>query len=183
MNVLLLYASHFGQTRKIAMKIAERLRELGARVETYNADVAHPPSPGIYDAVVLGSRVERGVHAMAIREYIDKYRSTLQRMPTAFFSVSMAAASPGATFDPDGYMTSMFDKLAWKPTRAAAFAGGLPSRHYNWFLRFIMKQISTSAGHTTDTSRDHEFTNWNAVREFADDIAALAPLRDVARVL
>lgn len=183
MNVLILYASHFGQTQKIAMKIADRLRELGAHVDPVNADTANPPSPGIYDVVVLGSRVERGAHAMAIREYIDKYHSTLQRMPTAFFSVSMAAASPGATSDPDGYMTSMFDKLAWRPTRAAVFAGGLPYRKYNWLLRFIMKRISQSAGHTTDTSRDHEFTNWNAVREFADDIAALAPLRDVARVL
>jgi menaquinone-dependent protoporphyrinogen oxidase len=184
MNVLIIYASHYGQTQKIAMKIADRLRAQGTQVDTFHATATQQlPSPSAYDAVVFGSRIEFARHAQPIIDYIQKYRTTLQRMPTAYFSVCMAAASPKATTDPDGYMRTLFEKLAWTPTRAAAFAGALPYREYNWFLRFIMKRISKGAGHTTETSRNHEFTNWDAVRGFADELVAFDPMRDHAQVL
>jgi hypothetical protein len=34
-----------------------------------------------------------------------------------------------------------------------------------------MKRIARAAGHTTDTSRDHDFTDWEAVGRFAEAIA------------
>jgi menaquinone-dependent protoporphyrinogen oxidase len=98
-------------------------------------------------------------------------------IPTAFFSVSGAASSPQAGPDPNGYMDATFDELDWHPTLAKAFAGGLPYRKYNVILRFFMKRVSRAAGHTTDTSRNHEMTNWEAVRLFAEDVASLAPVR------
>ncbi|HEX8109696.1 MAG TPA: hypothetical protein VF516_18320, partial [Kofleriaceae bacterium] len=59
---------------------------------------------------------------------------------------------------------------------AVAIAGGLPYRSYHWFLRFVMKLISRSAGHSTDTRRDHEYTDWARVQQLAADIARdLAP--------
>jgi len=36
----------------------------------------------------------------------------------------------------------------------------------------VMKLINRRNGHTTDTSRDHEFTDWVQVRRFAAGIAA-----------
>jgi len=39
-------------------------------------------------------------------------------------------------------------------------------------LRLVMKMISRSAGHATDTSRDHEYTGWAQVQRFAASIAA-----------
>jgi uncharacterized membrane protein len=44
-------------------------------------------------------------------------------------------------------------------------------RKYGWFLRLTMKRISKRAGHTTDTTRDHVFTDYVAVAAFADRIA------------
>jgi menaquinone-dependent protoporphyrinogen oxidase len=174
---LVLFASHFGQTRRIAERIAEHLRELRHKVDL--VDVRHEsrgmPSPQDYDAVVLGSRVELGRHAPELYGYISAQVDALRELPTAFFSVSMAAARPSASADPNGYMDTMFGELGWRPARAVAFAGGLPYRKYGWLLRFIMKRISRSAGHTTDTSRDHEFTDWARVERFADEIAAMVP--------
>ena len=43
-------------------------------------------------------------------------------------------------------------------------------------LRFAMKLISRFAGHSTDTRRDHEYTDWAQVRRLAAEIACdLAP--------
>lgn len=180
-NILILYASHFGQTRAIAHEIADKLRLAHHDVEIIDARRSEPPAPGDFDAVVFGSRIEIGRHASEIREYMVRHRDALRDIPTAFFSVSMAAASPKAGIDPSGYLGALYEEVGWIPSIAIAFAGALPYRKYNWFLRFVMKRISRSAGHTTDTSRNHEFTDWPRVREFAHEIAELVhPTREVA---
>lgn len=174
-RILVLYATHFGQTRAIAERIATRLRSHGDTVEL--GDVRYgPPPPHGFDAVVIGSRIELGRHAPEVRRYLIEHRQELDRLPTAFFSVSMAAAR-GDSADPNGYMATLFEAVAWQPTKARAFAGALPYRKYGWFLRMIMKRISRSAGHTTDTSRDHSFTSWARVDTFADELAGLTSAR------
>jgi len=181
-HILIAYASHYGQTQKIAARLATQLRQHGHEVVLADARAADPPPPDSYDLVVLGSRVEAGRHASDLLAYIRMHREPLRATPTAFFSVSMAAARPHAGPDPDAYLESTFHDLGWTPTRSVALAGGLPYRKYGWFMRFLMKRISRSAGHTTDTSRDHEMTDWEAVRRFGDELLLLIrPGRVVSR--
>jgi menaquinone-dependent protoporphyrinogen oxidase len=173
MRILVAHASSYGQTRKIAEAIAQRLRLRGHEVELGDAMARGTPlpPPEDYDAIVLGSRVQAGQHAPAIVEYAVKNRAALAAMPTAFFSVSMAAATPNAGPDPSGYLERMFRVVDWRPGRAVALAGALRYREYNVFLRWFMKMISKKHGHPTDTSRDHELTDWDAVARFADHVA------------
>jgi menaquinone-dependent protoporphyrinogen oxidase len=181
-KILIVYASHFGQTRAIAMAIAERMREHGT--DPVVLDARYPsqlPSPEGFDAVIMGSRIELGRHATAIVEYARRHREMLEQMPTAFFSVSMAMAPPNTNPDPSGYMAALFTKLGWRPKCARAFAGGLPYRKYGWLMRLVMKRISKSAGHATDTTKNHELTDWSAVRAFADDVLAILPGHAVAQ--
>jgi menaquinone-dependent protoporphyrinogen oxidase len=55
-------------------------------------------------------------------------------------------------------------------------AGRLAYREYNVLVRFLIKRIAKKEGGPTDTSRDHELTDWDAVdrlgREMADAIHA-----------
>ena len=37
---------------------------------------------------------------------------------------------------------------------------------YNVLIRFVMKRIAKHAGGATDTSRDHEYTDWVALDQF-----------------
>jgi menaquinone-dependent protoporphyrinogen oxidase len=175
-RILIIFASHHGQTRKIAGVLASRIRTGSHVVDLAEAGVGPDrlPPPEAYDAIVFGSRIEVGRHATDVLRYIRNHRDALRRMPTGFFSVSMAAATPNAGADPSGYLASTFEDLDWVPGIAVAFAGGLPYRRYGWILRQIMKRISRSAGHPTDTTRDHELTDWNAVASFADKISYIA---------
>jgi menaquinone-dependent protoporphyrinogen oxidase len=172
-RILIVHASSHGQTRRIAEVIAERLRARGIEVELGDAFAARRglPPPEDYDGVVLGSRIHMGRHASELIEYMVAHRFELSSMPTAFFSVSMAASTPQAGPDPQGYNASLFKLASWQPGRAVAFAGGLPYREYGRILRFVMKMLSARAGHPTDTSRNHDLTDWTAVRRFADAIA------------
>ncbi|MDB4961471.1 MAG: flavodoxin domain protein [Myxococcales bacterium] len=174
-HILILYASHYGQTRKIAVRISEVLHEQGINFTLVDAGgPTLPPSPEAYDVVVIGSRVEAGKHARDIRSYIHTHQEALQHRPTAFFSVSMAASTVELGDDPNGYLRATFEELDWRPQLAAAFAGKLAYREYGWFLRVVMKMVSRSAGHPIDTSRNHELTDWTAVRNFALDLVRLA---------
>ncbi len=174
-RVLILYATHHGQTRAVALAIAQRLRNGGNEVDLADVREWHRlPRAASYDAVVLGSRVEFGRHAGELLSYICAQRGALSRVPTAFFSVSMAASKPGGGEDPEQYMAKAFAQVAWHPVLSAAFGGALPYRTYNWVTRLVMKRVSRKAGHPTDTSRNHELTDWTRVAAFADRIAYIA---------
>jgi menaquinone-dependent protoporphyrinogen oxidase len=51
-------------------------------------------------------------------------------------------------------------------------AGALLYRQYGAIVRLVMRFIAMQTGATTDTSRDHEYTNWEALDRFADELAA-----------
>lgn len=173
-SILIGFSSHHGQTEKIAGRIGEHLRAMGHEVDLANfeAKTAAPP-PQDYDVVVLGTRIEFGKSAPSFGEYVRRHRAALSEIPTALFAVSMAASSPGP--DPDGYLAKICRELAWEPAQRIAIAGALKYRAYGFVIRLVMKLISQRAGRSTDTSRDHEFTNWEVVRSYANEIAALCP--------
>jgi menaquinone-dependent protoporphyrinogen oxidase len=51
-------------------------------------------------------------------------------------------------------------------------AGAINYTRYNFLLRWYMKRASAKNGGATDTSRDHEYTDWDQVDRFAAAIAA-----------
>ena len=57
--------------------------------------------------------------------------------------------------------------------------GRLAYREYNFLVRFLIKRIAKKEGGPTDTSRDHELTDWDEVdrlgREMASAIHARVP--------
>ena len=69
----------------------------------------------------------------------------------------------------------------WSPNVTHHVAGALLYTQYNFLVRIVMKAIARRAGRTTDTSRDHDFTDWGAVERFAEgfanDAIAKAPSR------
>ncbi len=176
-RALVVFASSHGQTRQVASKVSGRLRDRGFAVTVADAgEPAHLPAPTGFDLVVVGSRIQFGRHSSSILAYLSQFREVLRGTPTAFFSVSMAAANGGD--DPNGYLAATFDSLGWRPPITAAIAGALQYRKYNWLLRFVMKRIARAGGHSDDTSVNHFYTDWSQVYAFADRAAALVlPVR------
>jgi menaquinone-dependent protoporphyrinogen IX oxidase len=67
-------------------------------------------------------------------------------------------------------ITVFLTETAWRPTRVLAVHSC--TQNYNFLMRFIMKRIARRAGASTDTSRDHEFTNWAALDHALTDFVA-----------
>jgi hypothetical protein len=62
-------------------------------------------------------------------------------------------------------------RTGWQPQRIARFGGAIAYRRYNPLLRFVMRRIAAHQGLSVDSSRDHEYTDWNAVDALGREIA------------
>lgn len=177
-NVLIVHTSRYGQTQKIAQHMAKSLRTRGHAVELLEARNAQRGfDVRRFEVVLVGAPVYAGKYLRPILDFAREHRAELEGTTSAFFSVNLAIAS--RTTDGRAETLPLIDAFAaetgWRPARVALFAGALAYSKYNFLIRFIMRRIARKAGGETDTSRDHEYTDWNAVERFAEEAVAAAP--------
>src|SRR5690242_8481914 len=93
-DILIVYGTSYGQTAKIARRMADQLRESGERVTLVDADaIPRDLEVGTYDGVLIGGSVLFGRHKRRLARFVRANRRALDFMPSGFFSVSGAAAS------------------------------------------------------------------------------------------
>jgi menaquinone-dependent protoporphyrinogen oxidase len=97
----------------------------------------------------------------------------LNQVPSAFFSVSLSAASkdPAHVAEAERIARAFPAEHRWTPAIVRSFAGRLAYREYNPLIRFVMARIARKEGGPIDTSRDHELTNWDEVDRLAHTMA------------
>lgn len=187
----ILYATREGQTRRIAGRLAETLRGRGFAVDV--VDVVRGVPAGFdlarHEAAIVVASIHIGKHAPEMTSFVRRHRAHLERMPTLFLSVSLSAAGavdPNATAkrrasasaNRDEMIARFLRETGWTPAVVHPVAGALLYRQYGFFVRLMMRFISTIVGASTDTSRDHEYTDWGAVDRYAEEIAARAGASD-----
>lgn len=122
--------------------------------------------------MILGASIHYGRHPRYLRALVRRHCAALASRPSAFFSVSLSAGEPGA--QPEAaqrYLETFLHQAGWRPPQIATFAGALQYNRYGMFKRMLMRMIVGLAGGDTDTTRDYEYTDWDAVERFADDFA------------
>ena len=172
-RILLLYATTEGQTELIAERIARKLREKGHSVELLPADAARAqPDPAAYDGVMIGASIHYGHHPAYLHQLVRRHRDALAARPCAFFSVSLSAGGPRPKLAAaQRYLDKFMRKTGWQPQLTISFAGALKYSLYGPIKRRVMIVFMTLGGGETDTSRDYEYTDWDAVERFANTYA------------
>lgn len=172
-NILILYATVEGKTARIAERIAQMLRDSGHRTETRLASKDGPSlEPAIYDGAIGGASIHYGGHPGYLSSLVRDCRGVLDARPSAFFPVSLSGGGPGAK--PEAarrYLDNFLRQVRWNPEQAATFAGALQFSKYGAFKHMLMVLIVGLAGGDTDTSKDYEYTDWDAVGRFAENFA------------
>lgn len=174
MRILALYGSSFGQAEKVVERLSRTLRSEGMTVEAVEGDsVRDGPYPEEYDGVIVAASVIMGRHQRYVRDWVKAHRSALGAMPAAFVSVNGHAPEDSAEWRKAAaeYVERFTKQTGWRPRWTATFSGALRYSRYGRVTRWIMKRISASTGGPTDTSRDWEFTDWDAVDRFAEVLA------------
>jgi menaquinone-dependent protoporphyrinogen oxidase len=168
-NVLIVYATKEGQTETIARHAADCLRARGHFVELVDADRREARELGRFDAVIIGAPIHARGYPRSIVRFARERAAFLDSVSAAFFSVGLAVMSHKS----DGRAQTMkiieqfTQRTGFRPQRVELFAGALRYSRYNFLVRALMRYISAKEGGDTDTSRDYEYTDFDAVERFA----------------
>ena len=182
------FATTDGQTRRIAEVLAAHARFLG--VDSHAIDVTSAQAAGIswagVGAVVLAASVHVGRHQPEAEAFVRRHLVELNARPSTFLSVSLSICSKlPDEVDSARRMASAFpEHLGWKAGRVVCVAGRLAYTQYGLLKRFVMRRIAVKAGGPADTSRDHEMTDWDQLRDVAAELVRVMerPARQVAAV-
>jgi menaquinone-dependent protoporphyrinogen oxidase len=183
-RVLVLYATMEGQSLKVAQHATQRLREAGFSVRTLDVDdLGALFSLRDYLAVLLVAPVHMSLHPRSMCRFVSEEREELAKLPALFLSLSLSQAGVELTSATPQqrerasadvqYLIKRFCEATGFPSRQVVpIAGCLAYSQYGFFKRLVMKRIAKKAGGSTDTSRDHEYTNYALVDAAVDRLTA-----------
>jgi menaquinone-dependent protoporphyrinogen oxidase len=169
-KVLIVYGSSYGQTEKIAWRVADQLEVGGVHTVVRKGDVL-PADARLeeYDGFVVAGSVLYGKHQRYLAEFVRRHLALLNQRPSAFISVCGALMGnwPPGQEEARKYLANFLQETGWTPQFTRSLPGGLPYTRYGLITRWIMKGISRKTGRPVDTRRDWDFTDWPAVDRFA----------------
>lgn len=174
MKLLIVYGTTEGQTRKIAQFVADDLAQRGYQTLLVNAiDVTTAADPRGFDAVIIAASLHAGRYQSGVVHFVSKYLAAINARPNAFLSVSLAAASDDEddALGLERCVTEFSQQTGWRPQRIHHIAGAFRYTSYDFFKRWAMKYIAHRKGCPTDTSQDHELTDWADLTRFVDDFS------------
>ena len=173
-RVLIAYGTRQGHAAHLAQHIAEQMRGAGHDVEVRDLKSEHPSLDG-FDAVIIGASVHARGFEREVRDFAKAHAETLERVPNAFFAVSLTSANDDdkSHKEINAVLEYFFENTDWHPQHVARFAGAVAYSQYNWLLRHWMHWIvgRESGGRYQDMSHDYDLTDYAAVDQFAQDLA------------
>ncbi len=166
-RILVAFHTSEGQTEKIAEHIGDILQLHGAATDVMATDT--DPSPDGYDGVVVGDSIHVGKHSPSLVTWLRRHAAGLADRPTALFQVSLVSANRDEqhTADAARLVDALEEQTRFAPDDVGMFAGALAYTKYGWFTRRVLRSIAAKEGGSTDTSSDHEYTDWADVEHFA----------------
>lgn len=170
-NVLIVYSTTDGQTLKICRKLQaliEQHRHLVTLVSIH--DIAEIALTG-FDKIVIGASIRYGRHSPQIIDFITGNRAVLDSKPNAFFSVNLVARKAEKSRpETNPYLVKFLKRIRWKPNRSAVFAGKIDYPSYSFFERSVIRLIMRMTKGPTDPSAVIEYTDWDRVAAFAQQL-------------
>jgi len=151
--------------------MAQIIRNRGLEASTYSGkEISADFATDGFDAAIVGGSIHIGKYPAYLTEFITQHRDWLNKTPSAFFTVCMAIQSHNAAerAEAENFGKRFIETSQWHPILAETFAGAVKYTQYNIITRFIMKRITRREGGSTDTSRDHEYTDWDTVARFTN---------------
>jgi menaquinone-dependent protoporphyrinogen oxidase len=184
-NILIVYGTTEGHTRKIAQHIGGFIHEMGHNAELLDSADVHEEfeAEGFNAFLVMGS-LHQANHQRPLVHFVKKHREELKLAPSALLSVSLTAASKDGDHHEElqKCVDRFTEETEWTPTDWTPVAGALKYIEYDWFKRMILKSISKRAGGDTDTSKDYEYTDWNALDAYVKSFLERSFIFDSAPV-
>ena len=172
-TIALIYSTHDGQTLKICQRLAQRMQAAGQQTSLLSLADCRVINWQEYDQVILGASIRYGHLNKALYQFIETNKGSLNQINNAFFCVNLTARKPEKNApETNAYMKKFLTLSSWQPQNLAVFAGALLYSKYGFFDKFMIRLIMKITGGETDTSKDIEYTDWDKVDQYADELLA-----------
>lgn len=173
-NILLLYSTNYGLSKRICEKIQASLCAGGQQAQVEPL-VGHAADPRSFDAIVIGASIKHGKHHPSVLEFIRANQPLLESKPSALFSVNLVARKPAKnTPQTNPYLKRFLARCPWQPKLLGVFAGELDYSRYGPVDKHMMRFVMWINKGPTDFSTKVQFTDWVEVERFAGRVAAFA---------
>lgn len=173
-KILLAYSTTDGHTLRICEHMALAMKALGAQITISLLTDVDAQMLAQFDRVVIGASIRYGKHQPHVAEFIASQQAVLESRPNAFFSVNIVARKPNKNQpETNPYLRKFLRQISWKPQLLGVFAGKLDYPRYRFFDRLMIRFIMFITHGPTDPSAVVEFTNWEQVERFAQQVCAL----------
>lgn len=170
-KLLVAYATVEGQTRKIARFVADHLTRRRNEVTLLDlADDLAAARVASFDAVIVGASVHARKHNAPATAFAKSNAAALNRLPSAFISVSLHAVYGDAEDEEEtrAYVDAFVKETGWTPRAVHHAAGAFRFTEYDFFKRFAARAVAKDRGIVPSKDGDLEFTDWTALTIFVD---------------
>lgn len=175
MNILLVYSTTEGHTKKISDRAVQHLSKTSCKVDLLNSDNPDAkPDWSAYDAVIIAGSIHQERHQDSLINFVIAHRKELDRLPTALISVSLSAATADGRAAAAGYVERFSWVTKFTPTEVLLLAGALRYSEYDYFKIEVVKHVVMKTTGAFEPTGDHEFTDWKELERFLDGFAAAA---------
>ena len=172
-NSLIIYSSTDGHTKTICKQIANFLNN-GVTAKIISLDEATKIDLTEFNKIIIGASIRYGKHSKKLYKFIELNKNILDQKKSIFFSVNVVARKPEKnTPDTNPYIKKFLKISKWRPKKIGVFAGKVDYPNYGFFDKYVIKLIMFITKGPTDTSISYEFTNWQKVQEFSQEIDKL----------
>ncbi|GHA43347.1 oxygen-independent protoporphyrinogen oxidase HemG [Salinimicrobium marinum] len=170
-RIALIYSSIDGQTKKICSRLETVLQSWQLQPEVFSI-AEFDKSVSEFDTIILGGSVRYGKHHKLVQEFVEKNRKELEQVYTVFFSVNLVARNEDKnTPETNPYLQKFLKETDWKPDFSGVFAGQLDYSKYGFWDKLMIKLIMKLTHGPTKTETAIEYTQWERVQEFGQEIA------------
>jgi menaquinone-dependent protoporphyrinogen oxidase len=174
MKILIVYGTTEGQTAKIVEFVAKRLRFAGDDVTVLEAASAGVIDVTGFEGAILAASVHVGMYQKPVLEFARAHANWLKRVPSAFLSVSLAAASSDSEeLKSLETITEGFRAhTGWTNAEVHHVAGAFRFKGYDFFKGWVMRVIAWEKGVKATPGQDMELTDWTALGATVDALRA-----------
>lgn len=176
MDILVIYETVEGQTRKIAGFVEDRLRAAGHRVRRFDTSdrLGDVSFEGI-DRVVLAAPVHERRHPKGFEVFVSASLADLGQCPSMMISVSLKAAFPEGREEAEDYLSEMEMRTGFRPDREVLAAGAVRSDSYGYFESQIVRNVVLAGRRVDLVDGLREFTDWDALAAELDAFLDATP--------
>ena len=169
MKSLIIYSSTDGHTKNICEFINSN--SIKNKFEILSINSALDFDLEKYDLIVVAASIRYGKHKPEVLEFVNRNLETLNKKKSVFFSVNVVARKPEKNSpETNPYIKKFLKKTKWMPKKLGVFAGKVDYPNYNFLNRFIIRFIMLITKGPTDITKSYEFTNWDDIKKFAQDL-------------